>query len=250
MATDRLRLVLRAIAAAVLVGGGALLAYHAPAVLRSLEAFRVDRVQVLGARYLTAREVLEAGRIDRSSNLFDDVDVWRAALLEHPLIEAVDIERDLPGTLVLRIDEADPIAFVRTPVLRPVDAAGRVLPIDPAVALLDLPVLATPAAVGRDGRLTDAAARDRLTALDRLNRLAPAFARRVSEVQPAPAGEIHLLLRDPRGAEALLPAYTESVRFERLHRALAHLLARGELGRVRRIDLRFHDQIVVALTPG
>lgn len=145
MMTDRLRFVLLAATAAVLLGGAALVARNAPAALRSLDAFHVDRVEVLGTHYLAPDDVLEASRIHEGSSVFDDVDVWHAALLEHPLIDAVEIERDLPGTIVLRIDEADPIAFARTPVLRPVDVAGRVLPIDLAAASLDLPILSVPA---------------------------------------------------------------------------------------------------------
>lgn len=250
MMTDRLRFVLLAATAAVLLGGAALVARNAPAALRSLDAFHVDRVEVLGTHYLAPDDVLEASRIHEGSSVFDDVDVWHAALLEHPLIDAVEIERDLPGTIVLRIDEADPIAFARTPVLRPVDVAGRVLPIDLAAASLDLPILSVPAGVGPGGRLTNDDARALLAGLQRLNRLAPALAQRISELRPTPSGDFGLLLRDPAGAQLLLPPDAGSARFDQLRRTLADLMGRGELGSVRRIDLRFRDQIVVALSSG
>src|SRR5690625_1917167 len=131
---------------------------RAPSWLRTMEAFAVERVQVEGTRYLAPHEALERSGISTGSNVFDDPAPWRAALLEHPLVAEVRIERRLPSTLVVTITEVEPVVLAPAPRLRPADRTGRVLPIDPSRASLDLPLLDVEAGVGEDGRLADTVA--------------------------------------------------------------------------------------------
>jgi cell division protein FtsQ len=220
-------------------------AVAAPDLLRDGESFRVQRVAVVGTRFLAPHEVLAVSRIHAGTSIFAEAETWRARLLEHPLVADARIERQFPGTVVLTVIEREPIAFTPAPDLRPVDAEGRMLPIDPADLSLDLPILGGPA----DG-LARPDARARLAgAAARARRLEPAFAARISELHHAPDGAVLLALRSPIGAEALIAALPDAPTLRRLERALADLEARGELHRLRRIDARFRDQIVVTLFP-
>jgi cell division protein FtsQ len=238
------------------LGGGialgllVLLVAQAPRLLRRLSIFRVERVEVVGTRYLAPHLALAASGITEQSNLFDDPAPWRAALLAHPLVADVIIERDFPGTLLVQIVEVEPVALVATPVLRPVDAEGRFLPIEPAAEDVDFPVIAVPSEAGEDGKLKDSAALALVEALDRLGRLAPGLVTRISAIAPLESGDLRLLLREPARGEALLPADFNALRVEQLRLALADLDAKRELPRVRRIDVRFRDQVVVSLTSG
>src|SRR5690606_16473120 len=182
------------------------------------------------------------------ANVFDDPEPWRQALLAHPLVADARIERRLPGTIILRITETEPVALARTPELMPVDATGRVLPIDPAAQSIDLPVLNVASAVGDDGRLAEPAAISMLAAYERIRRFEPALAARVSEILPAHGGGLRLLLSDPPLAEVLLPADFGAIGLRQVQLALSDLGARDELPRVRRIDVRFRDQVVVSLS--
>ena len=57
-------------------------------------------------------------------------------------MKSATVDRDLPGTLVVRVTENSPIAYVQTSGgLRAVDKDGRFLPIDPTRIAIDLPVL-------------------------------------------------------------------------------------------------------------
>ncbi len=219
-----------------------------PRLLRRLPIFRVERVEVVGTRYLAPHLALAESGITERSNLFDDPAPWRAALLAHPLVADLTIEREFPGTLVLRIVEVEPVALVATPVLRPVDGRGRVLPIEPAAEDVDFPVIAVRSELDEDGRLADTTAVRLVEALDRLGRLAPGLVARVSAIAPLDGGTFRLLLREPARGEALLPADFNALRIEQLRLALADLDAKRELSRVRRIDVRFRDQVVVSLT--
>lgn len=225
------------------------LAAQAPLLLRRMDAFRVERVEVLGTRYLAPHEALAVSGIADTSSIFDDPGPWRAALLRHPLVADVKIERKLPRTLIVTIVEVEPVALVRTPELRPVDAKGRMLPIDPAGAVLDVPIVGGVVSVTEDGRIEGDTAVALIDVAARLARTAPTFAVRVSEVVPAADGAVRLLLREPPSAEVLLPAALDGKRLEQLRLTIQDLERRQEMADVRRIDVRFRDQVVVSFNP-
>jgi cell division septal protein FtsQ len=227
----------------------ALLVTQGPKLMRRLDIFRVQRVEVVGTRYLAPHLALEQSGITARSSLFDDPEPWREALLEHPLIDEVTIDRDFPGTLVIKVVEVEPVALVATPVLRPVDAKSRLLPIEPSAEDVDLPIIAIGSEVGEDGRLKNAEAVALVDALDRLRLLAPQISAQVSAVAPLEDGAFRFSLREPARGEALLPADFNALQIEQLRLTLADLGSREEISRVRRVDVRFRDQVVVSLTP-
>ncbi|MFW6078196.1 MAG: cell division protein FtsQ/DivIB [Gemmatimonadota bacterium] len=240
----------RSIVLACVIGAGAAAIAFAPDLLRRWDVFRVRHVEVVGSRYVAPQTALERSGITGEANVFDDAAAWRRALMEHPVIEEVRIERRLPGTLVLRLREAEPIALVRVPELRMVAADGRVLPVDPAGREVDLPVVAAVSSeVGADGRLADPEARRLVGALARLRRFEAALADRVVEVGSAPGGAIRLLLTIPEATEVLVPIDAPAARLRALRLTLADLARRRDLSQVWRVDLRFRDQVVVSLTP-
>ena len=217
------------------------LAGFAPRALRDVDAFRVKRVEVVGTRYLDPYDVVRAAGLVVGSSVFDPVDAWRSGVLTLPLVEEVDVTRRLPSTVTVEVREVRPVALVAAPSLRPVDAAGRVLEIDPAGAALDLPVLqGVTVERGRMGRRGKAA----LRSLEVLRLEAPDLAERVSQVV-LEAGGLRVLFRDA-GLEALLPVESSVSQVAQLRLAYADLAARGEIQRVRRIDVRFQDQVVVS----
>lgn len=222
---------------------------RAPQLLRRIEHFAVERVQVEGTRYLAPHEALERSGIDSNSSVFDDAGPWRDSLLAHPLIEDARIERRLPNTLVVTVTEVEPVALAPTPTLRPVDRRGVVLPIEPAQASMDLPILELEVGVDSAGRLEDPAAVVLIHELERLRRLAPSFAARVSEIGRAADDAVRIMLREPAGTEVLLPLEAGVDRLGQLERTLEDLGTRDDLMRARRIDVRYRDQVVVSLTP-
>ncbi len=113
-----------------------------PRALAPLAYFRVRRVEVEGARFLTLQDVLARLRVDTARSVWDDVGPLERRVGAHPQVRSVRIGRKLPGTLVVSITENLPIAL--TPAkdaLTPVDASGRLLPIDPSRAGVDLPIV-------------------------------------------------------------------------------------------------------------
>jgi hypothetical protein len=252
------RTALVVLCAAALIGT----ATAAPLGLRRLDLFHVARVEVSGTHHLDAAAVVVASGITSASNLFEDPAPWRAALLRQPLVAGVTIERRVPDTIILHVREAQPVAFARTPELRPIDETGRVLPVDPAADGLDLPVLACDTRVGADGFARDAETLRATRFLGIVSRLEPGLLGRISEVGTY-GDDVRIVLRNALDAEILIPAEPTAQRLAELQYTLADLSAPRfagdstrvryagiELARVKRIDGRFHDQIVVGLHRG
>ncbi len=222
-------------------------AASAPAMLRRMDSFRVERVEIRGTRYLAAYDALMQTGITRTSNVFDEFEPWRERLLRHPMVLEAVIERELPNTIKVAVTETEPLVLARTPELQPVDARGRVLPIDPAAIDLDLPVLIRQTKPDAAGYFKDPQTRAAIAVLNVLRHSDQRLYSWISEVVPMGEQGMLLRLRQPLGAKALLAADPRALRLREMEVALADLSARGELPRLKSIDARFRDQIVVAL---
>ena len=235
----------------IVLGAGALLftsaAASAPSVLRRFDSFAVRHVEIRGTHYMPAYDALLQSGITRKSSVFDDFEPWRKRLLRHPMILDARIESKLPGTIEVAITETQPIALARTPDLTAVDARAKALPIDPARADLDVPVLTMQSHPDANGEFADAATRATVHVLAAVQRRDERFYSWISQAGPIGSDGVRLELRNPIGAEVLLPANTSGMNLNELQVALADLAARGELSQLKRIDARFHDQVVVSL---
>jgi cell division protein FtsQ len=209
------------------------------ALARRLDFFRVRRVEIDGARYVSPDEIVSRLRIDTTQSLFDDVAPLEKRVRQHPSVRDVRIERKLPGTLLVRITENPPVAFVQAASgLVAVDATGRSLPVDPATADVDLPVLAV---------------RDTLTlrVLGEVREQAPALFSRIGEVRRYPRGtSFYLLFRLTESPTNLAHDVLAlgDVTADRLSDIVPveQDLARRNL-RATELDLRFRDQVIARL---
>lgn len=232
----------------ILVGGTVLLTLgvtHLPEILAESELFRVTNVDLDGARYLSHADAVAAAAIPPETRLWDDTDGVEDRLREHPMVEEVRVRRRLPGTLVLEVVEREPVAFLPTPTLTPVDQRGRHLPVDPALHVLDLP-LVSPSEEGTDGELTAAQVHLLASELYRLSRMDPLLHGSVSDVAMGSWGEVVLRLAEPR----MVFRYPAPINPGRLREGLlvlADALERHPDRTPVAVDLRFADQVVVRL---
>ncbi len=129
-----------------------------PSALRKLEIFRVRRVEVLGARYLSAAEVTRALALRPAASVFDETAPLAVRALAIRGVRSAVVRTRLPGTLEVEIEEFEPVALA--PIdgkLTLVDRRGRSLPFDPTRAGTDLPVAeADPAVAALIDRVRDA----------------------------------------------------------------------------------------------
>lgn len=131
------------------VGGALLLPalwFGGPAAARQLDFFRVRRVEFVGLRYGSPDVALAKLALPRQLNLFADLAAIERRASAIPGVRSAKVGRRLPGTLVVSVRERVPVALVPSNgSLGLMDAAGKVLPFDPARSAPDLPVAATAA---------------------------------------------------------------------------------------------------------
>jgi cell division protein FtsQ len=201
-----------------------------PLWLRRLDYFRVRKVEVIGARYVIPNTLLERLAIDSSMNIWEDLEPYIERVKGHPQVRDASISRRLPGTLVLRIVENLPVAFVNTSSgLQPLDRDGHELPIDPSRTSLDLPI------IGKKDPLV-------LRMLDGMKTSSPGMFARVSEVRWDERGGLRVLLSGMTVRAA--PDCTWE-RFSEIIPVEQDLAKRGH--RAQELDLRYRDQIVARI---
>ena len=210
--------------------------------LREMPVFEVETVEVTGTRFLEPYAAVQAAGLDRPASVFDDADAWRAGILTLPLVEDVRIRRRIPSTVRLEIREVEPVALVGTAELRAVDANGRLVPLELAGTVLDLPVILGARLEG--GRIASPAGASAVATVTALAVRAPELANRISQLEVGD-GRLRITFRGG-DLDAMLPPHPSDRELLQLRLAHADLRARGELDEVRRIDVRFRDQVVVS----
>ncbi len=145
------------------VVGGLLLVlggwFGIPRLLRGMDFFQLRRVEVRGLRNLTAADVIRQLPVRDGMSLYDNLDAIRAVAESLPGLVGASVRRRPPGTLVVTVTEAEPVALVmRGGKLALVSDRGAVLAFDPTVAAPDLPVIreADSLVAGFLGRMRDA----------------------------------------------------------------------------------------------
>jgi len=204
--------------------------WWSPPLLRRMRFFQVRTVEVFGTHYIPPDDILARLRVDTTNSVWDDLGPLERRVAEHPQVRTVSIERRLPGTLVVRVSENLPVAFVPAAGgLRATDADGHLLPLDPSKVDIDLPVLERPD-----------------TALVRLladvRGASPALFAQISAARRLSPSELTFAL------PGMLVRTTASVNAARLADVLPveQDLARRH-ARAAELDLRYRDQVIAKL---
>jgi cell division septal protein FtsQ len=231
-----------ALTATVALAGGI---SRIPEALTRVETFKVQDMELVGAHYLTLEEAALAMAVPGGASVWDDMEAWEFGLRQHPMVRDASVRRQLPGTLVMEVAERTPVALIPTPVLEPVDATGRILPLDPASYRLDLPVLQPfQNGVREASPLTPVQVRILAQEVARLKEEDPRFMGLVSEVGLDSRGGITATLIDPPVEMVFRPPLSGRRIQEGLH-ALADAMEREPERIVEAVDLRYADQVVV-----
>lgn len=212
-----------------------------PRLLATLPAFRVERVEVVGTRYVPPDEVKALVALGPEASVWDDREVWESRVRGHPMIREARVRREGLHSLEVVVVEKRPVALVATPELRPVNADGRLLPLDVTRVELDLPIIHGIAEIEGDS-VVDAGVREIARLLDALDRAQPEFLAVVSEVGIAADGGYEFLMLPSADAGTVLLPAGEPVR---ALRRISFALGQIDDPRVRRADARFEGQVVL-----
>lgn len=214
-----------------------------PPLLRTMPVFEVRDVAVSGSRFVDPDVVRTLAAIETDASVWDPPRDWEERVRAHPLVADAHIRRSGFRELTVELREVRPVAFVATPVLRPVDGDGTLVPIDPTRHALDLPILLGAHIEG--GRVHEEPSRRALSVVEQLQEVDSVFVGQVSEFQPAPGDVLVLRLLDGSHAERIILPLEESVQaFLRVEAALGETQRRGS---VLSADARFRGQVVIRL---
>lgn len=167
-----------------------------PRMARRLTFFRLRQVEVVGARYLDPDDVVRRLGLRRGGSTLDPLGpIARAAAAIRGVMSA-QVERRLPGTIRVMLQEARPVALAAaTDRLVLIDSIGHMLPYDPARAPASLPI------AERDS--TTASLLQRLAVADPVWYDSVEFARRDRGDVVLDAGAHHVRLRPDAGVDVM-----------------------------------------------
>ncbi|MDP2955784.1 MAG: FtsQ-type POTRA domain-containing protein [Longimicrobiales bacterium] len=236
-----LRIILTTVLLAGLWTGGTRVAE----AVSSLGTFRVTQVEITGLETVERGEILSLMELTGETSVWGDLQEWEERLSSHPLLEEVRVRRRIPGTLMVDLAERRPVALAPTPTLEPVDAHGRLLPLDPAQRRMDLPLLATSVLPAPGARLLPT--RDRVLAAEvaRLMEADTSFLRIVSEVSWGLDRNTVVAHWGEPSVDFLLQPGAPASRLREGLAVLADALARDPGQAPAVIDLRYADQVLV-----
>ncbi len=204
-----------------------------PHVLSRFAFFEIRQVEIFGVQHLAPDQILDAAGLEEVGNLFRDLRSAEERIASIPGVVSVELERRLPGTLRILIEERPAVAFaVATGTLVALDADARPLPYDPTVSDLDLPVVKD-----ADRRLT--------VVLDAVRKVDVSFFDVIEHAELDDAGGVVLTAGNRRFYLPLFPARETTVslatvrqRFIDSEDEFAELDARFEGMVVKRVTLR------------
>lgn len=199
-------------------------------LLARLDFFRLRHVEIRGAAYVDAEDLVARLRVDTTKSVWEDLRSLRRRLLEHPQVRDAKVRRRLPSTLLVMIEEWLPVGLVPTQRgLQPYDSAGRALPIDPARTPLDLPVVRS-----ADPRL--------LAALGRIATTNPTFFARINSLRRDGRDAMIIQLDSIRVRASL---GVSGSRLADIFPVESDLARRG--ASLAELDLRYRDQVIARL---
>jgi cell division septal protein FtsQ len=203
---------------------------------------RVTNVQVRGGHFLSEGEVRELLGPAVGENILSlDIEDLKRRLRKSPWVADAAVQRSLPDTLRVEIDERAPVALAEIDMLFLMDGDGTLIELyGPRTAAFDLPVVRGLAGLEPDAR------RERAHRVAVLLADLDELAAELSEIRVEPAGDIEAVLRSGEVVRLGAPPYKKTF--------LTFLGLRGQL-RVRCpeaefFDLRFRDRIFAAASHG
>jgi cell division protein FtsQ len=209
---------------------------------------QIAGVEVQGNRIVSAEEILRRANIARGARLFEvDLFAVKRRVEENAFVRTAEVGREVPGRIVITVEERSPVAVIAASPMLYIDADGMLLPAAASPLLVDLPVLTgdLPRRALVPGRQTfNPDIREALAIVTTAARVEVGLAHLLSEVHLKRDGDFVLYT-----AEAGVPVLfgrgdvaRKLVNFDVFWHDYVQREGPAELGSV---DLRFNDQVVV-----
>lgn len=237
----RLRRLLRAAPIATLVVAASLGAALGAHWLLTTPRFAVASVDVRGTSRVTPARVLAAAAIEPGTSIFRlDTGVVAARVAALPEIRRVDVVREFPNRVVIRVEERRPFTLVHAGRLHWLDEEGRLLGAAPQAVVAQVPIVSglSEEELASLRSTPGPKALAAIALIKALLRSGSALTAEISEIDMSRRDGPVLYTVD--GVEVRLGAEDWEERLARLEGVLAQIATQD----VRTVDLRFRDQVV------
>lgn len=227
---------------------------------KSSPAFNLNTIDVVGNSTVGKEEIITVSGLERGRNIWSaDLEETEKRLLLDRRFVQVALTRRLPGTVVVRVKELPPIAFVQLDRLYGVSELGELIPLSAGNGLPDLPVITVgassyrrePDAVEpgdrsfetlRDAMLDNPEMARALYLMRVLRTMSPGMYDELSEIHvSSPNDPIAYMVEGGLAIRFGTGHYPRKI--EMLRRTVEKL--ESDAIRTRLIDLRFKDQVIV-----
>ncbi len=244
------------VAAAGLALGGLELARW----MKTSPTFNLKTIDVEGNIAVGKEEIITVSGLVRGRNIWSaDLEETERRLMLYRRFEQVAVTRRLPGTVVVRVEELQPIAFVQLDRLYGVSERGELILLTPGNGLPDLPVITVDASsyrqvpgaaesedrsfeTLRDAMLANPEMARALYLMRVLRTMSPGMYDELSEIHvSSPDDPIAYMVEGGLAIRFGTGHYPRKI--EMLKRTVEQLEA--DAIRTRLIDLRFKDQVIV-----
>ena len=227
------------VAVLVLYGGYRLAQY----MMYDSDEFQIREIEVRGLKYLDRNLITDSIYVDINETIFDiNLSTITDRILRNQYIRGVTVSRILPATLLIEVQEREPLFYLVDKQVNMVDETGVILPKLPNMPMGKLPIVS---GMSAGGIAEDRVALDQTLALiDKITEVDPTLLGFISEIDISDPDFPQLYLIKG-GARVVLG---DSHHYSRLF-VLSEFLNKqpilGRLPNIKRIDLSFQDRIIV-----
>ena len=207
------------------------------------DMFKLKSIQVVGNKYIEKKEILKLADLKTGIRLFQiNPDSITKRILQNPYFEGASVSRSLPSTLVIAVQERQPVAYLVDVRVYMVDRTGIILRKKPGMSLANYPLIT--------GLSVRELLQDRKPLKDALKLLS-----RIQEVDSQIldfVSEVHIDRKKAPCLYLIRGGALVELGFENTYRKI-FLLSEffkkspilNQLDQIKKIDLTFSDRIVV-----
>lgn len=212
--------------------------------LNAQELFSLKNIKMEGNRFVKRHELLSLVKIEPSVSLLEyDTRKIAAQVEQHPLIRQALVSRSLPSSLVIKVQEKEPIAILNNSKLLALDEKGQPMPMSRTEMFFDYPIISNIKLPEKDSEKNH----ELNQVIDFLNftKLKHfALYSEISEVSYSNNTGIYFYLN-----EGITPVIWGNGNLQKksanLLKVLTLLKSENKLQKVKYFDLRFKDQVIV-----
>jgi cell division protein FtsQ len=212
------------------------------------DGLKFQHIVVDGARFLPVQQIFTLAAVPPASELYAiDLYAVRSRLLTQPFVKSAVLNRQYPGTLHVELVERVPIAAVNAGQLWYVDEEGTILPYLQAPVRLDLPVISgcgSLQALHPGERAGNQLLSEAIVLLQTAQAIDSSMYHFLSEVNMNDGKDIILYSTDV-GVPIIFGRGDAAKKLVRLQAFWGEFVKTNNAARLRYVDLRFDDQVVV-----